>query len=138
MVFPVVIIVLCSPVWSFAFDERDCVIFRVKFDKVIESVPADIVLKKKVVGKAYAVEGQVLPVQEVEICIDRKYSGAFEKNTMCYITGNTLQIYNLWSTGIDLAEGDSVVGLTSNRGVFLYEVQLLLDVVKEKIIAVLR
>lgn len=132
------IFLMLLPGESFAASDRKCTVFRVTFDTSIDAIPADVVLKKSVVGTVNKLEEQALPVREVEICIDPKYSGEFEKNTICYISGGKLLVYNLWSTGADLAEGGHIKGFTSNRGIFIHEVKILLDLMRDAIIGVFK
>lgn len=73
--------------------------------------------------------------KKVSICIDGGHSGAIEKNTVCYVSNDQIIVYNIWSTGIDLKEGESVKGFISRLRLFGYEVQEILVLLRDAVTA---
>jgi hypothetical protein len=61
----------------------------------------------------------------LDICIDASHAGEIEKNTVCYISDNSMIVYNVWASGQDLPENSTLPGFSNKLSLFWYEIKLL-------------
>jgi hypothetical protein len=61
----------------------------------------------------------------IDICVDTSHAGEIENNTVCYISGNSMIVYNVWASGQDLPENSTIPGFSNKMSLFLHEIRLL-------------
>ena len=79
------------------------------------------------IGTIINADNQQIESNMIDICIDKKHSSEIEKNTVCYVSENSIIIYNVWASGTDLPENSTVPGFSSKLSLFLYEIKLLFN-----------
>lgn len=77
------------------------------------------------IGTAINPDNQHIESNMIDICVDKKHSSEIEKNTVCYISENSIIIYNVWASGKDLPENSTVPGFSNKFSLFWYETKLL-------------
>lgn len=60
------------------------------------------------------------------------------KNTICYLSGDKLIVYNVWATGVDLREGDNLKGFPNRSSVYMYEANMLFQAVVDYSVSFVR
>lgn len=114
-----------------------CKTFRVVFENTITNIPQAVYANGEKIGiidRSENVGGNSLVVF---VCIDNKHSGKFEKNSVCYVSNDKMIVYNVWSTGVDLKEGESVRGFTGRLDLYAYEAIELLVFLRDAAMALL-
>ncbi len=111
--------------------------FTVTFEKEVKSLPAIVYAGGEKIGSVDVPQGQGKGVQQIPVCIDAKHIGTIEKNSICYVSKDQIVVYNVWSTGVDLKEGESMKGFTSRFGLYMYEAQELFVLVKDAVTALI-
>lgn len=129
------IVMLCIADAAQAASKDSCKTFRIVFEETTVSIPQSIYANKVVIGKVERSETIDSNSLVVYACIENKHSGKFEKNSVCYVSKDQIIVYNVWSTGIDLKEGESVRGFTDRYGLYVYEAKEMLFFVKDVLIA---
>ncbi|GFK93244.1 hypothetical protein NNJEOMEG_01075 [Fundidesulfovibrio magnetotacticus] len=102
---------------ALAEERKACRQFRVTFQTELAAPPGKVMLGKRQVGVVEGASGG----RELAVCIDARFAGEMERNTFCFVSGDELMIYNVWSTGEDLPEGSSVPGFATRWGAALHE-----------------
>jgi hypothetical protein len=117
---------LCAPeaLASRPDGERDCAYFTVAFDKPVERVPKLVIAGKKNVGVIQAVAHD--GARELVICVDRKYAPSIESDAICYVDGDNLLLYNVWTSGQILPEGGTLRGFAGKMDMHIHEAKTLL------------
>ncbi|WP_156920989.1 hypothetical protein [Fundidesulfovibrio putealis] len=118
-----------------AAEESSCKHYVIEFQETVKKVPAAIYFGSTKIGQVDPLKDQSSNSKNVSICIDGGHSGTIEKNTVCYVSDDQIIVYNVWSTGIDLKEGDSIKGFTSRIGLFAYEAQEILVLLRDAVMA---
>lgn len=118
-------------------EQDTCKTFRIVFDGKVKNIPPFVYANGEKIGKIERSKEANVPSQEVTVCIDSKYTGKFEKNSICYISNEQIVAYNLWSTGIDLKENESVRGFTSRVSAYIYSAKELPTILKDAIMALI-
>ncbi|MYL85366.1 hypothetical protein GTA51_19935 [Desulfovibrio aerotolerans] len=90
------------------------------------------------IGIAHLAENGVAGFQKLVVCIENEYTGNIEKNSICYLSGDKLMIYNVWSTGVALREGESLNGFPSRNSVHIYEARMMFDAAMEYVVSFFR
>lgn len=127
-----VLFILCSlPFEASAAENSSCKSYAVEFQGSVKNVPPFIYSGSVKIGQVDLDKGQGSTPQKVSICIDKDHSGAIEKNTVCYVSDDRVVIYNVWSTGIDLKEGESIKGFTSRFELYVYEAKELFVLIRD-------
>lgn len=112
-----------------------CKKFLIVFEDNVKDLPQFIYSNEEVIGKVDVAQGQGSSMKQISVCIENKHVGKFEKNTACYVSGDRIVVYNVWSTGIDLKEGESVKGFTGRFGLYAYEAQELFVLIRDAAMA---
>ena len=107
-----------------AEENGDCVPFSVAFSAPVPAVPEHVFLGDDRVGRVTGFR-DAPDGPRADICIERKFAGQFEQQSVCYLDAGNLQVYNVWSNGIDLKRGAELVGLTSKFDLLLYEARVI-------------
>lgn len=131
-----ILVVLCD--YSFeasAAESQSCMKYVVQFQGSVKSVPPFIYYGSVKIGQVDLVKDQGSTPQNMSICIDKNHSGAIEKHTVCYVSNDQVVIYNVWSTGVDLKEGESIKGFTSRFELYVYEAKELFVLVRDASLA---
>lgn len=131
----VYIIVVIFTNQAFAANNDACKTFRVVFENKISNIPKYVFANGVKIGnteRSETVSGSSLVVF---VCIDNKDSGKFEKNSACYVSGDKMIVYNVWSTGVDLKEGESIRGFTDRIDLYVYEAKELFVFIRDVAIA---
>ncbi len=102
----------------------DCLPFSVVFSAPLRVAPERVFLGDDRVGRVTGFRDDP-DAPRVEICVERKFAGRFEQQSVCYLDAGNLQVYNVWSNGIDLKRGAEIVGLTSKFELLLYEAKVI-------------
>lgn len=116
-------------------EQAACKKFLIVFKENVKDLPQFIYSNEEVIGKVDGAQGQSSSVKQLLVCIDNKHAGKFEKNTACYVSKDKIFVYNVWSTGIDLKEGESINGFTSRFGLYAYEAQELFVLIRDAAMA---
>jgi len=131
----IVVALLFVEVDARSAEQATCKKFLVVFDENPKNLPQFIYSNGEKVGNVDIAQGQVGIVKQVPVCIEGRHAGKFEKNTTCYVSKDQIIVYNVWSTGIDLKEGESVKGFTSRFGLYAYEAQELFVLIRDAVMA---
>lgn len=103
----------------------ECKMFNVVFNETVTVVPSGVYAGQQRIGTAQLAEKGIAGFQGLVVCIDNMHSGAMENNTICYLSGDKLIVYNVWATGVDLREGDNLKGFPNRSSVYMYEANML-------------
>lgn len=120
-----------TPEEALGSENSRCKRFQVIFDKGLEAVPTKVYLRDTVIGAPSMEISEDDVVRSLEVCIDERHVHEFEQNTICYVLGDKLLVYNIWSTGERLPEHGQVRGLSGKTGLFWYELKLFLGYVRD-------
>lgn len=101
-------------------------------------MPSGVYVGEKHIGTAQLAQKGSAGSQTFGICIDSKHAGNLESKTILYLSGDRLMVYNVWATGVDLREGDSLKGFPSRSGVYMYEARVLFDTIMEYVFSFVR
>ncbi|WP_156920987.1 hypothetical protein [Fundidesulfovibrio putealis] len=118
---------------AFSAEQETCKKFRIVFEDSISKKLDDVYVNDEVAGVISSSESSRIDAKEIQVCIDRKYAGKFEINSVCYVSGNRIVVYNAWSTGIDLKDGEAIKGFTSRMNLYIYEARELSVLIKDTI-----
>jgi len=118
--------------------QAPCKRFKIVFTDTVKDFPLVVYSNEEKVGKVELPQERTDNRQTITACIDDKYSGLFEKNSTCYVSNDRIVVYNVWSTGVDLKEGESVKGFTSRLALYSYEAQELLALIMDAAMAFAR
>lgn len=121
-----------------AAQSKECTKFVVVFNEKLTSVPEGVYVGNKMIGIARIAENGRAGLKELVICIENEHAGNIEKNSICYLSGGKLMIYNVWSTGVALREGDSLDGFPSRNSVYMYEARMMFDAAMEYVLLFVR
>lgn len=121
-----------------AAEQAPCKRFKIVFTDTIKDLPLVVYSNEEKIGKVDLPQERSDNRQTITVCIDNKYSGLFEKNSTCYVSNDRIVVYNVWSTGVDLKEGESVKGFTSRFALYSYEAQELLALIMDAAMAFAR
>lgn len=128
--------VLCSISFeASAAENLSCKKYVVEFKSSVKNVPPFIYYGSVKIGQVDLVKDQSSTPQNISICIDKNNSGVIEKHTVCYVSNDQVVIYNVWSTGVDLKEGESIKGFTSRFELYVYEAKELFVLVRDASLA---
>lgn len=116
----------------------DCERFTVVFEDKVTAVPSGVYAGEKRIGTVQLPETGNDGLQGLVICIDSNRTGTLEKNTILYLSGDRLMVYNVWATGGDLREGDTLQGFPSRNSVFMHEARVLFHAVMEYALSFVR
>jgi len=104
---------------------EECKLFNVVFNETVTVVPSGVYAGQQRIGTAQLAEKGIAGFKGLSVCIDNKHSGAMDENTICYLSGDKLIVYNVWATGVDLREGDNLKGFPNRSSVYMYEANML-------------
>jgi len=135
LIIQVFIVMILTANSARAANSDICKTFRVIFENTISNIPQSVYANGERIGKVDRSENIDGNSLVVFVCIDNKHSGKFEKNSVCYVSGDKIVVYNVWSTGVDLKEGESVRGFTGRIDLYVYEVKELLILIRDVAIA---
>jgi len=121
-----------------AAEQGPCKQFNIVFTGIATDLPLAVYSNETMIGKVKLPQERSDDRQSITVCIDNKYSGLFEKNSTCYVSNDRIVVYNVWSTGVDLQEGESVKGFTSRFALYSYEAQELLALIMDATMAFTR
>jgi hypothetical protein len=116
-------------------DKATCKNFQIAFEENIKDLPSFVYANGEKIGIVVPPNADTGNAQTVTTCIDNTYAGRFEKNSLCYVSKDQIVIYNVWSTGVDLKEGDSVKGFASRSKLYIYEAKEFFTLGKEAVMA---
>jgi len=138
--FAFIAVLLSAIMLTFAYDVKSadsepCKKYTIVFEGKVKSLPSQVYAGGEKIGSVDAPQGQEKGIQKVPVCIEGKHVGKIEKNSICYVSKDQIVIYNVWPTGIDLKEGESIKGFTSRFELYIYEAQELLVLVKDAVTA---
>lgn len=135
--YPLVIttILLFGHAEAFSAEQETCKKFRIIFENSVSKQIKNVYVGDEVIGVVSSQESSSVNTKEIQVCIYSKYTGKFEKNSVCYVSENRIVVYNVWSTGIDLKEGEAIKGFTSRMNLYIYEAKELSVLIKDTIIA---
>lgn len=119
----------------FSAEQETCKKFRIIFEDSISKQLNNVYVNDEVVGVVSSSGSSGVNIKEIQVCIDSKCTGRFEKNSVCYVSENRIVIYNAWSTGIDLKEGEAIKGFASRISLYIYEAKELSVLIKDTIMA---
>lgn len=108
--------------------KQPCLNYTVVFQEKVQSVPEGVYAGKQRIGSVEPPANPAAQGGELTVCIEANHAGKMERNSIFFLSDGKLHLYNVWSTGQDLAQGDRVVGFQSRTGLFLHEAGQLLDV----------
>lgn len=131
VVIKIVIVLILLTNGSKAQNASICKTFRVVFENTISNIPQNVYSNGEIIGKVDRSEVMNGGSMVVFVCIDSKHAGKFEKNSACYVSGDKIIVYNVWSTGVDLKEGESVRGFTGRIDLYMYEFKELIVLVRD-------
>lgn len=106
-------------------DDIECKKFKVSFSSPMKISLDGVFHGGDQIGTVTNADNQQIESNMIDICVDKKHSSEIEKNTVCYISENSIIIYNVWASGTDLPENSTVPGFSSKLSLFLYEIKLL-------------
>lgn len=120
-----------------AAERKECRQFRVTFLTELAEIPSHVMLGDKRIG---VVEGgeSTGTGQELAVCIDARWAGEIEQHTTCYVSKDRLVVYNVWSSGVDVAEGGMIRGFASRWELAVHEAGDLLGAALRKTLELLR
>lgn len=116
-------------------EQMQCKQFNIVFTSRTKDLPLAVFSNEEKIGRVELLQELADNSQAITVCIENKYSGLFEKNTICYASIDKIVVYNVWSTGVDLKEGESVKGFSSRLALFCYEAQELLALIRDAAMA---
>lgn len=128
-------ILLFVEVYAQPAEKATCKNFLIVFEEKVKYLPPFIYANGKQIGMVDLAQNQVANSNQVPVCIESKHAGQFEKNTTCYVSNDQIVVYNVWSTGIDLKEGESVKGFSGRFGLYFYEAQELFMLIRDAVTA---
>lgn len=120
---------------AFSAEQETCKKFRIIFEDSISKQLNDVYVNDEVIGVVSSSESSGVNIKEIQVCINSKYTGRFEKNSVCYVSGSRIIVYNVWSTGIDLKEGEAIRGFAGRISLYMYEAKELSVLIKDTIMA---
>ncbi|WP_243439789.1 hypothetical protein [Fundidesulfovibrio soli] len=117
---------------------EECKRFTVVFEDKVTAVPSGVYAGEKRIGTTQPAGQGNDGSQKIAICIDRKYAGAIDKHTILYLSGDKLMIYNVWSAGVDLREGDDLKGFPNRNSVYMHEARVLFHALMDYVLSFVR
>jgi hypothetical protein len=109
---------------AFAGDDGACKKFKVSFSSPQKTTLDGIFHGGKQIGAIVHPENHA-ESNLLDICIDTSHAGEIEKNTVCYISDNSMIVYNVWASGEDLSENSTLPGFSNKLSLFWHEIRLL-------------
>lgn len=116
---------------AFGQDDVLCKKFKVSFSSPMIISFDGVFHGGNQIGKIINSENKHVHSNIVDICIDSQHSSEIEKNTVCYISNNSIIIYNVWASGKDLPQNSTIPCFSSKISLFWYEIKLLFKSIVE-------
>jgi len=101
----------------------ECKKFRISFNSALETHPRGVFYGGNKIGTIDNFDSTKSNI--VDICIFKEHSSEIEKNTICYISEDSIIVYNVWASGQDIPENSTIPGFSSKLSLFWYEIQLI-------------
>ena len=118
------------PCSVFAAEISECKKFKIVFSAPLSEKPNGVFHGGRQIGDILSTSESLLESNIVDVCMYKKNSSEIEKNTVFYLSENSLIVYNVWASGEDVPENGFVPGFSSKFSVFLHEIKLLFNLIK--------
>ena len=107
--------------------------FSVQFDGALSNVPTEVFDGKRKIGTVHDYSKDSKDNGILFIRVHRDYASIIEYGIYFYVSGDRLEVYRLWSTGIDAESGTTFHGHENQFGIFMHELGMLLDSLKSSL-----
>lgn len=101
----------------------DCKKFSISFNSALETHPLGVFHGGNKIGTIDNFDSTKTKI--LNICIFKEHSSEIENNTVCYVSEDSIIVYNVWASGKDLPENSTIPGFSSKLSLFWYEIQLI-------------